>query len=203
MELNEPGIWVDADPELWISVPLVFPSGEWAGVDEWVDSVAAALTSGIDADAEAKRQLTELTGDIARMEPPEAGAIARYWYFPRFGGSMQLAHLYVAFRDEVGDVPLEELGLRSTFELLPQRVEPLESTNVDTALRILAVGTAEAEFGSADIAVARYVGERDGVIAVLEVIDTRLESIAEILDALGVLFAGVHWSPRASVAPGG
>lgn len=203
MELNEPGIWVDADPELWIPVPLVFPSGEWADVDQWVDSVAAALTSGIDADADAKRQLAELTGDIARMEPPEAGAIARYWYFPRFGGSMQLAHLYVAFRDEVGDVPLEELGLRSTFELLPQRVEPLESANVDTALRILAVGTAEAEFGSTDIAVARYVGERDGVIAVLEVIDTRLEAIAEILDVLGVLFSGVHWSPRTAGAPGG
>lgn len=203
MELNEPGIQVDADPELWIPVPLTFPAGEWADREAWVAEVAAALTSGIAADAEATRQLSELTRDIAEMEPPEAGAIARFWYFPRSGGSMQLAHLYLAFREEVGDAPLEELGLRSTFELLPQRVEPVESGNVDEALRILAVGTARAEYGQVDVAAARYVGERDGVIAVLEVIDTRLEPIAEMLEDLGALFAGVSWTapgPAASVA---
>lgn len=201
MELNEPGIRVDADPELWIPVPLAFPSGEWADLDAWVATVAAAITDGIDAGDEVKRQLWALTRDIAEMEPPEASAIARFWYFPRSGGGMQLAHLYLAFRDEVGDVPLEELGLRSSFELLPQRVDPVGSDNVDAALRIVAVGIARTEHGSVDVSLARYVGERHGVIAVLEVIDTRLEPIAEILEPLGVLLSGVTWSPPLAAAP--
>lgn len=201
MELNEPGIRVDADPELWIPVPLSFPSGEWADVDAWVAAVADAITDGI-ADHEVCRQLRELTRDIAEIEPPESSAIARFWYFPRAGGSMQLAHLYVAFRDEVGGAPLEELGLRSTFELLPQRVEPVDSGNVDRALRIVAVGIARDAHRTVEVSLARYVGERHGVIAVLEVIDTRLEPIAEVLEPLGALFAGVSWSPRSSAAPG-
>jgi hypothetical protein len=201
MELNEPGIRVDADPELWIPVPLAFPSGEWADLDAWVATVAAAITDGIDAGDEVKRQLWALTRDIAEMEPPEASAIARFWYFPRSGGGMQLAHLYLAFRDEVGDVPLEELGLRSSFELLPQRVDPVGSDNVDAALRIVAVGIARDGRRTVDVSLARYVGERHGVIAVLEVIDTRLEPIAEILEPLGVLFSGVTWSPPLAAAP--
>lgn len=200
MELNEPGIRVDADPELWIPVPLSFPSGEWADVDAWVATVVAAITDGIDADDEVRRQLRALTRDIAEMEPPEASAIARFWYFPRAGGPMQLAHLYVAFRDEVGDAPLDEVGLRSTFEVLPQRVERIESPNVDAALRIVAVGIARDEQRTVEVSLARYVGERHGVIAMLEVIDTRLEPIAEILEPLGGLFAGVSWSPRTSAA---
>jgi hypothetical protein len=203
MELNEPGIQVDADPELWIPVPLVFPSGEWADLEAWVATVASAITDGIDADDEVKRQLRALTRDIAEMEPPEASAIARFWYFPRSGGGMQLAHLYLAFRDEVGDVPLEELVLRSSFELLPQRVEPVGSDNVDAALRIVAVGIARDGRRTVDVSLARYVGERHGVIAVLEVIDTRLEPIAEILEPLGVLFSGVSWSPPPGAARGG
>jgi hypothetical protein len=201
MELNEPGIRVDADPELWIPVPLAVPSGEWADLDTWVATVAATITDGIDADDEVKRQLWALTRDIAEMEPPEASAIARFWYFPRSGGGMQLAHLYLAFRDEVGDVPLEELGLRSSFELLPQRVERVESDNVDVALRIVAVGIARDGHRTVDVSLARFVGERHGVIAVLEVIDTRLEPIAEILEPLGVLFSGVTWSPPPAAAP--
>ena len=199
MELNEPGIRVDADPELWIPVPLAFPAGEWTDVDAWVATVAAAITDGI-ADGEVCRQLRALTRDIAEMEPPEASAIARFWYFPRAGGPMQLAHLYVAFRDEVGDAPLDELGLRSSFEVLPQRVERVESPNVDTALRIVAVGIARDGRRTVEVSLARYVGERHGVIAMLEVIDTRLEPIAEILEPLGGLFAGVSWSPRTSAA---
>ena len=200
MELNEPGIRVDADPELWIPVPLSFPSGEWADRDAWVATVAAAITGGIDADDEVKRQLRALTRDIAEMEPPEASAIARFWYFPRSGGGMQLAHLYVAFRDEVGDAPLDELGFRSSFEVLPQRVDRVESPNVDTALRIVAVGIARDGRRTVEVSLARYVGERHGVIAVLEVMDTRLEPIAEILEPLAALFAGVSWSPRSSAA---
>lgn len=200
MELNEPGIQVDADPELWIPVPLAYPSGEWADVDAWVAAVADAITDGI-ADDEVCRQLRALTRDIAEMEPPEASAIARFWYFPRAGGPMQLAHLYVAFRDEVGDAPLDELGLRSSFELLPQRVEPIESPNVDAALRIVAVGIARTGHGSVEVSVARYVGERHGVIAVVEVIDTRLEPVAEILEPLGALFSRVSWAKRGPAAP--
>lgn len=201
MELNEPGIRVDADPELWIPVPLAFPNGEWADVDAWVATVAAAITVGIDADDEVQRQLWALTRDIAEMEPPEASAIARFWYFPRSGGAMQLAHLYLAFRDEVGDVPLEELGLRSSFELLPQRVEPIESGNVDAALRIVAVGIARDGHRTIEVSLLRYAGERHGVVAVLEVIDTGLEPIAEILEPLGALFSGLTWSPPPAAAP--
>ena len=78
----------------------------------------------------------------------------------------------------------------------------LESANVDRALRIVAVGIARDGDQTVDVSLARCVGERDGVVAVLEVIDTRLEPVAEILEPLGVLFSGVRWAPRTSAAPG-
>ena len=194
MDVDNFGLWVEADPETWIPVPLEFPTGPWPYADAWVADISQSLREALTLTDAVAADIRLLVADIVAMPSPVDGALFRFWYFPHPGRPIQFAHLYTVPRAEVGDADLAEIGLRGPYNLQPQRIEEVTSAAFERAIRIFAVGSLAGE-GADETAVAavRFVGESAGVVFMLEVLGTELTSIAQMTDDLAALFDSVHF----------
>lgn len=204
MEVVQPRFSVNPDPELWISVPLDFPSAEGQTAESWAWEITLAILEGIDGVTEpTKRQFMLLAQAIALADSPLPDAQARFWYFPVVGGPMQLAHLYAAPREQLAELTLVEVAAGGAGEPTPQRVEECDIAGFREAwcvtlldeipgesLRQLA-GHTETSASATPFGSIRIIGDQHGVVLMLEASGTDLYALAGMKEDLIALFGTV------------
>jgi len=204
--MTRAGYILEADPRLWINVPIEFPTDEWTSAEQWADEIPARLASGLDETDERVAWFRGVTRAIVKVPLPNDAVRERFWYFPVDRPQVALAHLTLIPRDILGSEPLDDLALSGgPTRVAAPRLDRLESPVFGEVLRGLEAhesGAPQPEQGApldasaepAVVGVVRLVGEASGMVFLLEVVDPDLAKIGEMLDDLEALFASIEIS---------
>ncbi|GAB3122130.1 hypothetical protein [Glaciibacter psychrotolerans] len=217
MEIEQLGFSVDADPQLWIPVPLEYPYAEWPDVHAWAHAITVGVLEGIEGvTTEVEGQFLQLAHAIADSEALLPDPQARFWYFPVFGGPMHLCHLYASPIEMLDGLSLVESAAGGADEQAPQRVEEQQIPGfsqswcitlldeLPPALRDLELSAGDPEVGGADGSIERsletgiafgsirFIGEQSGIVLMLEASGTNIEGLAGMKDDLAALFGTIR-----------
>lgn len=211
MDMTRLGYEVQADPALWIPVPLSFPTEEWTSREQFLDELPRRLAADFGDAPEREEWLRGVAAAILAVPVPFEAVRERFWYFPIDRPQVAIAHLTVVPREILGSDPLDVLVLSGGDTLVgAQRLERLPSESFDEV--VLGLETHEsgveaprdadtdaATEDSADsetappgiVGVARLAGEIHGMVFLLEVVDPDLVKVGEMLDDLQALLESI------------
>ena len=184
----------DYDSDTWIEVPLDFPVGELATVEEWADRLTADALRATAVDAPIRANFRAAAVDIAHHT--RGLASRRFWYFPLMAYTSSLVQFYELPRVEgIDDVLVEFLGAHENRSTDPVVTE-LTTSHGDSLIRVaFLVDEAPAVSNSAVFAVIRVARVTDDAINVFELRDQDLLTASQLVRDLDVLAASVGKGP--------
>lgn len=207
MDMTRLGYEVQADPALWIPVPLSFPTEEWTSREQFLDELPRRLAADFGDAPEREEWLRGVAAAILAVPVPFEAVRERFWYFPLDRPQVAIAHLTVVPREILGSEPLDVLVLSGGDTLVgAQRLDRLQSAVFGEVVRGLEThesgvdaprdedvdapaGTDAVPAGI--VGVARLAGEIHGMVFLLEVVDPDLVKVGEMLDDLQALLESI------------
>lgn len=196
MELSDPVAHFDPDPDVWVPVPLGFPSERWPTPQAWAARAAADLAPFWRLDDLQRADLEHMALVIASSPTPLPGPVARFWHLPLEPGVSRVVHAYAEPFEPDWRERIEEWATDGYEGALFQRAEPRASEVFGTLVCTSALWPIPGEPGAA-AAVLRVIGALDDMIVVIEVLDADLSVAARLLEPAVGLAESLRLGPAA------
>ncbi|GAB2525183.1 hypothetical protein [Paramicrobacterium agarici] len=170
---------IDFNTDLWVEVPLQFPSGPYESADQWARAIAFQATDGLPGEAELRERTESAAHTVTRIQHKIASR--KFWYFPRDLGTETVAHSYVMEYDGVTSV--EELLIGDAAEYSFPRV--VEHDLVDGRRVVSVAHTIPVEFDGEDALVAgslRVARVEASALVIVDIVDMLANMIGVVFD---------------------
>lgn len=170
------------DATRWLPVPLSFPWGEFSTPQEWAATLTASLLDGTGAEQVASELLMNTALTLQAMDGPLPGASERFWRTEYVGGRAIVAHLYISELEVASIEDLVQLA-RAGLGGIVQTWGVIDDTPFSAAIS----ATVVAEIDGADVGAIRWLGVRDGLVFIVELLDEDplvLEAVQSEMDAV-------------------
>ena len=184
----------DYDSDTWIEVPLDFPVGPFASMEEWADDLTGDALRATRADDPIRANFRAAA--VAVAQHTRGLASRRFWYFPLMAYTSSLVQFYELPRVEgIDDVLIEFLGAhehRSTDPVVTELTSALGERVIRVAFLVDEAPTSK---DSAVFAVIRVARVTEEAVNVFELKDQDLLTASQLIHDLDVLAASVGNGP--------
>ncbi|WP_306233437.1 hypothetical protein [Agrococcus beijingensis] len=198
MELNPGEARFEADVDRWVPVPMAFPAPDWATPAAWAAGVVADLAPFWQLSELQRADLEHTALVVASTAPPLAGAIARFWHLPVEPDVSRVVHAYAEPAEPDWTEQIESWATDGYEGAVFQRSEELTSSVFARLVRTAALWPIPGDEQGAAAAVLRVLGELDGTIVVIEILDMDIRVAARLFDPAVELAESVRFGPRAA-----
>ncbi|MCR8670079.1 hypothetical protein [Agrococcus sp. HG114] len=195
MELNDAVAHFDADPDVWVPVPLGFPSEPWSTPQAWAAQAVADLAPFWRLDDLQRADLEHMALVVASSPTPLPDPVARFWHLPVEPGVSRVVHAYAETLEPGWRERIEEWATDGYDGALFQRAEPRESATYGTLVCTSALWPIPGSTGAA--AVLRVIGAIADMIVVIEIIDGDIGIAARLLEPAVGLAESLRLGPAA------
>lgn len=185
---------VDYDSDVWIEVPLEFPAGGIATVEEWAELLAADATRSSATAADLLLPIREAALTVASF--PRGLASRRYWYFPLTAHTTAVVQHFELPRDAAFDeVLVEFLGSHDDRSTDPVVTESVTTRGERVVTAAFMARESPASNHSAVFGVVRIARVSDDSIDLFELVDEDLFTAGTVTADLQILAASVGRGP--------
>lgn len=180
----------DYDSDTWIEVPLDFPVGTSASVEEWADELTADALRATRSDDPLRAGFRQSA--IAVAQHTRGLASRRFWYFPLMAHTSTIVQFYELPRvSGIDDVLVEFLGAHENRSTDPVVTE-LTTAHGERVIRVaFLVDESISAAGNAVFAVIRVARLTDDMVNVFELKDEDLVTASQLIADLDTLAASV------------
>jgi hypothetical protein len=181
MELNGAVAHFDADPDVWVPVPLEFPARDWPTPQAWAEAVTDDLAPFWRLTDLQRADLAHTALAVASSPTPLPSPVARFWHLPVVPDVSRVVHAYAEPLEHDWQERIAEWATDGYEGALFQRADTRESPTFGTLVCTSALWPIPESPGQA-AAVLRVIGAIDDMIVVVEVLDGDITIAARLLE---------------------